>query len=497
MATATLRPDAANRSSPATDLVPSIVSPSREDGVVRAASEVVGGPAGRRVGDGRHGAFDAARLLVLAVTATTALALLTRQHCRASLWASPDQFTHACYSDLPAVYLTSGLDDGTAPYLEQAGGAFLAAPVGTGGLLWLLAQLVPGGVDAGVASRWVFDLAVLLVAVAAVVLVLAVTALAGRRPWDAALVALSPVLLVASLVSLDLVAVALAVAGLWSFARGGTLPAGLLLGLAVTVRPITVHVLVALAVLALRTGRRRPVRVCVLAAVAVAVALNLAVLVASPSGWAAYPRSLLDAPVGYGSLWILPQLAGFPVPAGVARWTSAALTVLVVVAVALFALGVRRRPRLPVVVLLLLVGVGVVAVSLPVQASLLVLPFAALAVPRWRDLLAWGAVEAAATTGTWFYLYAQSEPSRGLPPWAYAVLVLARVAALCWLAARAVQISREPVLDPVRTPVDHPARGPAGQRDADRPRDDPAGARDDPAAGPLEGASDALVVRFG
>lgn len=465
----------------------SIVPPSREDGVVRAASEVVGGPAGQRVGDGRHGAVNASRLLVLAVTATTALALLTRQHCRATLWASPDQFTHACYSDVPSVYLTSGLDTGTVPYLQEAGGAFLAAPVGTGGLLWALAQLVPAGVDPGEASRWVFDLAVLLVAVAAAVLVVAVAALAGRRPWDTALVALSPVLVVASLVSLDLVAVALAVGGLWAFSRDRALPAGVLLGLAVTVRPVTGLVLVALVVLALRTGRRRPVGVAVLAAVAVVGAANLAVLAVSPAGWAAYPRSLLDAPVGYGSLWLLPQLAGYPVPADVARWVSLALTVLVVVGVAMFALSALRRPRLPVVVLLLLVGVGVVGVSLPVQASLLVLPFAALAVPRWRDLLAWGAVEAAATTGTWLYLYAQSEPSRGLPPWAYAVLVVARITALCWLAARAVQISRDPSLDPVRTPVDVAAGA----------CHDPAGARDDPAAGPLEGAPDAFVVRLG
>jgi uncharacterized membrane protein len=456
------------------------VSPSREDSVVRAASEVAGGPAGDHVGAGRHGPFGAARLLVLAVTATTVLALLTRQHCRTTLWASPDQFTHACYSDLPAVYLTSGLQGGTVPYLEEAGGEFLALPVGTGGLLWLLARLVPGSAAEGEASRWLFDLAVLLVAVAAAALVVAVVALAGRRPWDAAIVAASPVLVVASLVSLDLVAVALAVGGLSLFSRSRPLAAGLLLGLAVAVRPILVLVLVALAVLALRTGRGRPVRAAVLGAMAVAVPLNLAVLVASPSGWAAYPRSLLEAPVGYGSLWLLPQLAGYPVPADVARWSSAALSVLVVVGVAVFALGVGRRPRLPVVVLLLLVGVGVVGVALPVQASLLVLPFAALAVPRWRDLLPWGAVEAAATTGTWFYLYAQSEPSRGLPPWAYAVLVVARVAALCWLAARAVQISRDPCGDPVRTPVDDPAAG-----------------RDDPAAGPLEGAPDAVVVRFG
>jgi len=126
-----------------------------------------------------------------------------------------------------------------------------------------------------------------------------------------------------------------------------------------------------------------------------------------------------------------------------------------------------------VLVLLLVVGVLVVGVAIPVQASLLVLAFAALALPSWRDLLLWGAVEAAYATGTWFYLYAQSEPSRGLPPWAYAMLLVARVAALGWLAWRAVEVSRDPRLDAVR-----------------------ATGRDDPAAGDLEDAPDAVVVRF-
>lgn len=461
-----------------------IVSPSREDGVVRAASEVVGGPAGAFVGTGRHGPWSATRLLAVAVTGTMALALIARQHCRATLWASPDQFTHACYSDLPAIYLTSGLDRGVVPYLEQVGGVHLAAPVGSGGLLWLLSLLVPGSATPAEGSRWVFDLGVLLVGLAAVAVVLAVVGLSGRRPWDGALVALSPVLVTSSLVSLDLVAVALAVLGLWSFARRRPVLAGGLLGLAVTVRPLTLVVLLALVLLAVRTGRRRQVGAAALAAAVVVAAVNLPVLLASPAGWTAYPRSLLEAPVGYGSLWLLPQLAGYPVPAEIARWASVGLTLLVVVAVTLLALGARRRPRLPVLVLLLLVGVLVAGISVPVQASLLVLPFAALALPRWRDLLVWGSVEVTYATGTWLYLYAQSEPSRGLPPWVYAVLIVARTAALAWLAWRAVQITLDPTADPIRSPTDAPAR------------DDPTAARDDPTAGWLEGARDALVVRF-
>ena len=38
-----------------------------------------------------------------------ALGVVQKQHCRAQGWTTPDQFFHACYSDLPLVYEASGL----------------------------------------------------------------------------------------------------------------------------------------------------------------------------------------------------------------------------------------------------------------------------------------------------------------------------------------------------------------------------------------------------
>ncbi|MFZ5871750.1 MAG: hypothetical protein ACOYXW_14640, partial [Actinomycetota bacterium] len=126
-----------------------------------------------------------------------------------------------------------------------------------------------------------------------------------------------------------------------------------------------------------------------------------------------------------------------------------------------------------------LVAAFVVAPTVPVQASVWLLPFAALAVPRWRDHLVWAGAEVAYATGTWLYLYGLSVPERGMAPWAYAVLLVVRLGAMCWLAVQAVRLARDPLRDPVRSPLDAAGLG-----------------RDDPAAGDLEGAPDALVVRF-
>jgi hypothetical protein len=228
------------------------------------------------------------------------------------------------------------------------------------------------------------------------------------------------------------------------------------------------------------------------------VVLNAPVLAVNADGWRAYWSSLWQQPVGYGSLWILPQLAaqepptgsgraarlvhdvlGHPIPPDVARWLSLLGVLVVLVAVAALVLGTRYRPRVPAVVLALVVGVLVVSPAVPVQASLWVLPFAALAVPRWRDLLIWAGVEVIFATVTWLYIYGQSEASRGAPPWLYGLLLVLRLAAMGWLVRQAVLAAREPWRDPVRSPRDAPGLG-----------------RDDPCAGEIEDAADAHVVHL-
>ena len=110
----------------------------------------------------------------------------------------------------------------------------------------------------------------------------------------------------------------------------------------------------------------------------------------------------------------------------------------------------------------------------PVQASLWLLPLAALARPRWRDHLIWAGCEAAYFMGVWLYLAGQTTANRGLPGSWYSLLVVVRVAGLLWLVAMVVRDARRPELDVVRQAGD-----------------------DDPLGGPFDGADDAVVVRFG
>jgi uncharacterized membrane protein len=465
-----------------------VVAPTREDPLARTFSAVLGGPAGWRRAAVQRGWWTAARVLAALAVVAVALGVVQKQHCRAEGWRTPDQFFHACYSDLPAMYQTAGLHQGLMPYLQPAGGTHLDQPVLTGTVMWAIAKVVPGG-DLAQRTHWYLDLSTILVALLAVALVLVTMHSAGRRrPWDAALVALSPLVVLSALVSLDLLGVVLASAGLLAWGRRRPVLAGVLLGLGVTARTYPAVLVVVLALLALRTGRWAEwLRTAVAAVVTVLVVL-VPWAVTNVDGLRPAYGSWRDSAAGYGSLWLLPQtlfaepqprwvraLGLHPVTFSPGMVTTLAVTgLLVAVAVGLvLTLAAPRRPRVAQVAFVVLALVVLTGKAWPVQASLWLLPLAALARPRWRDHLVWAGAEAAYFVGVWLFIAAASNPDRGLPgPW-YGTLLLVRVAALSWVVAVVVRDMWRPAGDPVRASGD-----------------------DDPLAGPLDGADDALILRF-
>jgi hypothetical protein len=212
-----------------------------------------------------------------------------------------------------------------------------------------------------------------------------------------------------------------------------------------------------------------------------------------PDAWEGWK----DAAPGYGSLWLVPSLIQQSRPPR-ARWwppvhaldgsgaTTGVLLGLaaVVVGTLVLALAARRRPRLAHLALIAVAGTLFVSKSLPVQASLLLLPFVALAGLRWRDHLLWATTELAYFVGVWLFIAGATKPERGLPAGFYLVLVLARLAGIAWLAVQAGRAAVDPALDPVRTPPDE-ADGADG-----------ADGEDDPIGGPVRDAEDNFVVEL-
>jgi hypothetical protein len=153
---------------------------------------------------------------------------------------------------------------------------------------------------------------------------------------------------------------------------------------------------------------------------------------------------------GYGSIWLVPQLLVQSKPRGSVQWwfgtslgpglttTLSLLALLAVLAAGFWVARSARRPQPAPVALMLLVGVLLANTSLPVQASLLLLPLIAAAGLGWRDHLIWAVAELAYFVGVWLYIAGQSA-DRGLPANFYLVLLLARLGALAWIGVQAAR----------------------------------------------------------
>jgi len=460
-----------------------LASPTRDDEIAAAASEVIGGPVGRYAARLARGWRYYAALLAGASAVVSGLGILLRAPCIDTGWSSPDQFFHACFSDLPATYRDAGLSAGIGAYLSGGFGAPTPGqPPLTSFLMTLTATVVTSG-DTPDRMRFYFALWVIAAAVLWALVTWWTAASVRRFPLRAAQVALAPVALLVLPVSPDVVGVALTSAGLYAWTRRRPVLAGVLLGLAVSARTYPLVVVAALLFVCLRSGRVQVwLRTAGAAAVVAGGILFLLGALNADAATAAY-RAWLDGGAGFGSPWLLPQLAGHPMSPTTVTVLCLAGWVVALVVGAGFTLAMPRRPGVAEVSLVMLAIVMLTGKSMTVQSALWLVPLAALVGLAWKDVLAWSATEALHFEAVWLYLAGTSAPSRGLPAAWYAVFLVLRLGGVIWLLARTWQLAlaRPPVYDDDGLVVDS-AWG-----------DD----ESDELAGPLRGKPDRLVVRFG
>lgn len=449
---------------------PGIAAPSRSDSVVRMASQVIGGPAGQRLASGR-GVFYASTILVLLAMMLLGLGAVQKQHCRAVGWTTPDQFWHTCYSDIPVLYGGAGLGGQDRPGLQEVVAHGSLGPPVQAAAMWGVSALVHGSPRQ--AARRYFDLStVVLGAVLAATVGLVVIG-SRRRCWDAAHVALAPILVTVALVNYDLLGVALMTAALVAWGRRHPVLAGVLFGLAAGAKPLTALLVVAVFAVALRAGRLVPFVALAVSGVLTWFGVRLLLFPGWDGGLKSSWESFKGVVPGYGSIWLVPQLLSQSQPKGTHSWYSGptlgaaasttanvlGLIVVVVVAVTLV-LVAPQRPRLALIALFIVASSLLVSKAVPVQASLILLPLVAFAGLRWRDHLLWAVAELGYFVGTWMYIAGLSKPDRGLPAGFYLVLLVVRLAAIAWLVVQAVRLSLHSDQDPVRTPDDgEPGQG--------------------------------------
>jgi uncharacterized membrane protein len=463
---------------------PARVIPTWTEPIAAAASRAVGGPLGRHALVGRSRFWTPLRVVLLMAAAVLALGFLGKANCLQEYdtdggpqldWRNDRQYISMCYSDTVPLYGIEGIAGGAVPYrdpwIEGEGTdnekvRYMEYPVLTGffqyanaritdAWQWLAARLpLPTALSVVV----YFDITAVWLALAWLVAVWAVRSMRRNRPWDAALVALSPLVIVHAFTNFDTLAVACATGGMLALARRRPVLAGVLLGVGGAFKFYPMLLLLPVLLVGLRRRDIPAAARTIGAAVAAFMLINLPVAVAFTPGWweffrlnqtrPADPDSLYFA-VGYFTGW-----DGFDGPLAdgqapvVLNAVSLALFVACCAGIAVLAWKAPRTPRIASLAFLVVASFLLVNKVWSPQYSLWLVPLAVLALPRWRLLLTWMLLDALVWVPRMFYYLTPA--NKGLPPdWFLGTVVVrdAMVVLLCVLVVRTVL---RPSEDPVR-----------------------------------------------
>ena len=479
--------------------------PSRTDTVGAALSETIGGPVGRHALIGRQAFLTPLRAMFIIGLLFLAMGWSTKAAClqsttkgtadqRVAVWENNRAYYQLCYSDTVPLYTAELLDRGQFPYkshwLEKdaAGkprtqydgtpavrymeypvltGVYQYASMAVAKMYTALTKLVAIPIVAEVVMF--FNVSALGLALAWLATVWASAQLAGRRIWDAALVAGSPLLIFQIFTNFDALATAFTAGAMLAWARRKPVLAGVLIGCGVAAKLYPALLLIPLVVLGLRSGRLRDVGKTVVAAALSWLVVNLPVMVVAPRGWTEFFRLNTRRGDDLDSLYNVVKSftgwAGFDTdlrfwqPPVVLNSVVAALFLLSCAGIAYVALTAPQRPRLAQLAFLVVAAFLLTNKVWSPQFSLWLVPLAVLALPHRRILLTWMTIDALVWIPRMLYLY--PDANHNLPPQPFNVAVLLRDLAVIGMCALVVRQIYRPDLDLVRFGgrIDDPSGG--------------------------------------
>lgn len=438
--------------------------------MVRASSEVVGGPIGEHAAG--HPWWTPVRVVLALACLAFVLGMVHKTPCVASNWSDTElRYAAMCYSDVPYLYTGRGFAELHVPF-SDSGGRYQAMeyPVAIGYFAYGVAVLthwVSGSPDVearrALPSDQVFAAAgvsgevgtyfVVTAVLLAGVFLLAAWFMAGvhrGRPWDAVAFAAAPVMVLAGLINWDILAVAMVAGALWAWSRDRPVLTGVMVGLGTATKLYPLFLLGAVLVVCLRQRRMRRFWSAAAAAAGTWLALNAPAMLGGFEQWKVFWSFNSDRGADLGSLWLVAQQAGHGVDAATINLVSWLFFGLVCTAVLVLGLRAPRTPRVAQLAFLVVAGFLLVNKVYSPQYVLWLLPLAVLARPRWRDLLIWQAGEVFYFAAVWFYLGGfTAAGASGEPDRLYWVAIGVRVLAELYLVAVVVRDVLRPWGDPV------------------------------------------------
>ena len=352
--------------------------------------------------------------------------------CESSGWATPDQYIHACYSDIPALFGERGLSKGDWAYSN--GVDSVEYPVVTGTVMWALAQITPDGADA--VNKY-FHINIILIALLLIFTSLIIFKL---RPEFAYLYPLAPAGIASLYINWDLWAIIFMVGAIYWFDRKKLDLSALALGVSISTKFMPIFLLFPIIFIFMRRNQLRQSLNYIAITVLTFAAINLPVYLTTPEGWLRFYQLNLSRGSDWGSLWY--ALTGLGVNLPNLNYLSILLLLTGFAAIAIYILELRNTPSLASLSFIVLATVMCASKVYSPQYALWLIPLAVIALIDKRDLHAfwiWQGAEVIYHIAIWQHLASVTGAKFGLPLYGYALITLLRIAATIYLIATFVR----------------------------------------------------------
>jgi uncharacterized membrane protein len=362
-------------------------------------------------------------LVVLAILASL-LSFAKFSHCENTGWATPDQYIHACYSDLPALYEARGLNTNQWPYASADNS--VEYPVLTGVVMYLTSF-------AAKSPASYFNINILFL----ILLFLATVVMVRKiRPEFAYLVPVAPAMIASLFINWDLWAIVAMMLAIYWFDRKQYFISALLLGVSISTKFLPVFLLIPILFIFWREGKIKEAIKYIAISFATWLAINLPFAITAPEGWWRFYKLNLERGPDWGSLWLALQQLGINMTN--LNWLSILLLLIAFTTIAVLLFELQYTPTLASASFFVLASVMLASKVYSPQYVLWLTPLAAIALTHKKDLHAfwvWQATEIIYHIAIWQHIAQVTDAKFGLGPTPYAILTLVRIGGTIYLMA--------------------------------------------------------------
>jgi len=375
----------------------------------------------------------ATKSIILLAFLSALFSFVKFDHCLNTNFATPDVYTHACYSDLPALFGARDLINHVWPY-SSASNSVEYPPI-TGLVMW--ASALPTHSD-----KIYFLINVGLIALLFIGTVLLV---AKMKPELWYLLPVAPAVIGSLYINWDLWAVASAVLAIYYFDRRLYDYSALALGLSIATKFFPIVLLAPIALIFYRRGQLKDAIRYVIVTAGTWLLINAPFIIFNQTGWWRFFKMNGERGVDFGSLWYALNLFG--ISTSNLNTLSILLFLIGIAAYAVYFFGLGQLPTLASTSFIV---VAIFTISSKVYSPQYVLWLTPLAILAMRDkkdrpaFWIWQGAELIYHLAIWEYLASYSGSHFGLPAKAYAAATLIRIGATIFFAARVSTRSAHP-----------------------------------------------------